>query len=122
MPHHETPPVAMLPGTYVMDQATVDRLVTSAAMTAAKAVRDDSVSREQVRELAEEVIEKFLERAFDVPEGDSKALMELRKDITWVRDSRLMREAMIKHGLLAIVGLLVVALGTAVWLAIKGGR
>jgi hypothetical protein len=39
-----------------------------------------------------------------------------------VRDSRLMREAMIKHGLLAIVGLLVVALGTAVWLAIKGGR
>lgn len=113
----------MLPGTVVMDMATLDRLATTAAMSAAKAVRDDTLTREDVRDLAEGVIEQFLERAFDVPEGDSKALMELRKDITWVRDSRLMREAMIKHGLLAIVGLLVVAIGTAVWLAIiKGGR
>lgn len=117
----DTPP-AMLPGTYVMDQATVDRLATTAAMAAAKAVRDESLTRDDVTEVVDEAVASFLQKAFDIPPGDDKALIELRKDFTAMRAARETREAMVKHGLMAVVGLFMTGIGTAVWLAIKGAK
>lgn len=109
-----------------MDMATAERMVTSAAMTAAretlKEVRDKHPTREEMEDIAEKAVDRFLEKAFDIPPGDTKALIDLRKDFTAMRAAREMREAMIKHGLLAVVGLFIMAIGTAVWMAIKGAR
>lgn len=123
---HDDASQKTLPGNVVIDMATAERMVTSAAMTAAretlKEVRDKHPTREEMEDIAEKAVDRFLEKAFDIPPGDTKALIDLRKDFTAMRAAREMREAMIKHGLLAVVGLFIMAIGTAVWMAIKGAR
>lgn len=122
MPHHEQPPPAMLPGTYVMDQATVDRLVTSAAMAAAKAVAEETPNREDIEEIAEKTVNAFLFKVFDIAPEDAKALIELRKDFTAMRAARETREALVQHGIKAVLTVLLGGVCTAIWLAIKGAK
>ena len=111
----DTPP-AMLPGTYVMDQATVDRLATSAAMAAARAVRDEAITKDDVEEMVDAGISRFLDRVGidDIP--------AFRKDLTAMRAARETREALISHGLKAVVTVLLGGMCTAIWLAIKGAK
>lgn len=61
-------------------------------------------------------LERFLERV-GVDPNDK---VNLRKDFASLRSSRELKEAMVRHGLLAATGLLVVAMATAVWLNLKG--
>ncbi len=116
MPHREQPPPAMLPGTYVMDQATVDRLASTAALAAARAVQEDALTKDDVEEIVEEGIKRFVERVGidDVP--------EFRKDLTAMRAARETREALIQHGIKAVLTVLLGGVCTAIWLAIKGAK
>lgn len=110
----------MLPGNYVMDGATVDRLATAAAMNAAKEtvkeLKDQHPSHEEVEEIVEKSIERFLERVGidDIP--------AFRKDLTAMRAARETREALIQHGIKAVLTVLVGGICTAIWLAIKGAK
>lgn len=116
MPHREQPPPAMLPGNYVMDQATVDRLASTAALAAARAVREDALTKDDVEEIVEEGIKRFMERVGidDVP--------EFRKDLTAMRAARETREALIQHGIKAVLTVLLGGVATAIWWAIRGAR
>lgn len=111
-----TPPTQMLPGNYVMDQATVDRLVTTAAFAAAREVKEQVPSKSDMEDIAEEAISRFLDRVGidDIP--------AFRKDLTAMRAARETREALISHGLKAVLTVLLGGIGTAIWLAIKGAR
>jgi len=111
-----TQPPTMLPGNIVMDQAMVDRLVTSAALTAAEKVKYQCLSNDDMREIAEEAVTRFLERVGidDIP--------AFRKDLTAMRAARETREALIQHGIKAVLTVLIGGVLTAIWLAIKGAR
>ena len=110
----------------ITDFATLQRLATTAATEAAAKMKEQTVTRDEVEEIVKEVVKEavnqFLEYTFDIAPGDRKAMAELRKDFAALRSSRELREALIKHGLMAVVGLLMSAFGTALWLAIKGTK
>jgi adenine/guanine phosphoribosyltransferase-like PRPP-binding protein len=100
--------------------AALDRLASAAAMTAAKETVKELMDRhpthDEMAEIADKAIERFLERVGidDIP--------AFRKDLTAMRAAREMREALISHGLKAVVTVLFGGICTAVWLAIKGAR
>lgn len=110
----------------ITDLAYLQRIATAAASEAAKLMQEQTVTRDEVEDIVKDVVkeavDQFLERTFDIPPGDRKAMTELRKDFAALRSSRELREALIKHGLMAVVGLLMSAMGTALWLAIKGAK
>lgn len=119
-------PPAMLPGTAVVGWDDLRRIALTAATDAARQIKEDALTKEDVESIAESAadasIDRLLERVFDVAPGDAKGLIELRKDFTAMRAARETREAMMRHGLMAVVGLLITGIGTAVWLAIKGAK
>ncbi|WP_131857448.1 hypothetical protein [Bosea sp. BK604] len=123
---HNAPPVPMLPGTAVVHMSDLDRLATTAAKSAARMVQEQSVKREEIEEIAETAakaaIDGLLEQVFDVAPGDKKALIEVRRDFTAMRSARETREAVVRHGMFAIVGLFMTGIGTAIWFTIKGGK
>ncbi len=110
-----TPP-AMLPGDTVLYASDIERMISAAAMTAARAVRDDAIKAGDVEEMVEEGIKRFLDKVGidDIP--------AFRKDLTAMRAARETREALISHGLKAVVTVLLGGIGTAIWLAIKGAK
>ena len=69
-----------------------------------------------VEEGVQEGLKRFMERVGidDIP--------AFRKDLTAMRAARETREALISHGLKAVVTVLLGGIGTAIWLAIKGAK
>jgi len=106
----------IVPNTLVLDQADVERMISAAAQRAAKEVSEQALSRDDVDTMIEHGIERFLERVGidDIP--------EFRKDLTAMRAARETREALISHGLKAVVTILAGGIVTAIWLAIKGAK
>ena len=99
-------PEPMLPGNYVLRESDIERIVA--------AVRGQSPSRDDMEEIAEKAVNRFLDRVGidDIP--------GFRKDLTAMRSAREIRESLIKNGLGAVLTLLIGGIGTAIWLAIKG--
>jgi hypothetical protein len=121
MPHREIADV--VPSSGWVNLADLDRMASDAAERTATRIARDALKASDVEDIAEKVVERFLERAFDIPAGDnSKALIELRKDFTAMRAARETREALISHGLKAVIGLFATGICTAIWLAIKGAK
>lgn len=99
-----------------LDQAVLDRVVAAAALAAAKEVKAEGPDKKDMEEIAEEALKRFLERVGidDIP--------AFRKDLTAMRAARETREALISHGLKAVLTVLLGGALTAIWLAIKGVR
>lgn len=112
----ERMPPAMLPGDAVLNMSDIERMISAAAMTAAKAVRDDALKAGDVESMVEEGIQRFLDKVGidDIP--------AFRKDLSAMRAARETREALISHGLKAVVTVLLGGICTAIWLAIKGAK
>lgn len=52
---------------------------------------------------------------------DPDDLIEVQKDMSFVRDWRLSTAAVKRHGIITAVGVVVIAFLGLIWLAIKGG-
>jgi hypothetical protein len=115
MPHHDAPQ-AMLPGNTVINWDDLRRMALTAANDAVRQVKEDALKASDVEELVEEGISRFLDRVGidDIP--------AFRKDLSAMRAARETREALISHGLKAVVTVLLGGICTAVWLAIKGAK
>jgi hypothetical protein len=115
-----------LPTPVFTDMAYLQRIASAAANETAERMKEQTVTRDEVEDIVKEVVKEsvnqFLEYTFDIAPGDRKAMADLRKDFAALRSSRELREALIKHGFMAIVGLAMSAVGTALWLAIKGAK
>lgn len=87
-----------------------------AAEGAANAVKEQSLTRDDVEEIVEKGITRFMERCGidDVP--------EFRKDLTAMRAARETREAVMRHGLGSVIAILIMGIATAIWLAVKGAK
>lgn len=72
--------------------------------------------KDDVEEIVEEGIKRFMERVGidDIP--------AFRKDLTAMRAARETREALIQHGIKAVLTVLVGGILTAIWLAVKGAK
>lgn len=105
------------------DIPTLERIATAAANNAVAQMSKIVITRDEVediaRTVAEETLNSFIDRVFDLDPKDRKGLSELRKDFTAMRSSRKLKEAMQRHGLRAVVVSLVSALGGALWLGIQ---
>jgi hypothetical protein len=117
-----TAPESPVPGYAVVDLASLDRMAYSAAEGALKRFREEESIQDEMKKVAEEVLDRFMERAFDVPPGDVKALIELRKDFGFMRFAREMRDSAIRQGLIVLVGAFVVGLISAVVYKFSGGK
>jgi hypothetical protein len=104
------------------DMAYLQRIASAAANETAVQMKEQLVTKDEVEGIVKESINQFLEHTFDIAPGDRKGLIELRKDFAALRSSRELKEAMVKHGILAVVGIAVSALVMAVWFAIKGPK
>lgn len=111
----ETKPPAQ-PITYAIDQAAMDRLIASAALAAAKEVKAEGPSKADMEDIAEEALKRFLDRVGidDIP--------ALRKDLTAMRAARETKEALVSHGLKAVLTVLIGGIITAIWFSIKDPR
>jgi len=109
-------PPAMLPGDTVLWSADIQRMITAAALEAARAVREDAIKADDVEDMVETGIQRFLDKVGidDIP--------AFRKDLSAMRAARETREALISHGLKAVVTVLLGGVCTAIWLAIKGAK
>ncbi|MEN5084244.1 hypothetical protein ABE438_17325 [Bosea sp. TWI1241] len=106
-----------VPPSYAMvNLADLDRMATAAAERAAVLFKRDALKPEDVEGMVEEGIQRFLDRVGidDIP--------AFRKDLTAMRAARETREALVSHGLKAVVTVLLGGICTAVWLAIKGAK
>lgn len=106
----------VLPAYATVNMADLDRMASAAAERAAALIKKDAITRGDVKDIAEEVLDHFMERVGidDIP--------EFRKDLTAMRAARETREALVSHGLKAVVAVLVGGIITAIWLAIKGAK
>lgn len=115
MPHHDVPEI--MPSSGWVNMVDLERMATSAADRAVAGVVFKQGDVEQlVEEGVEEGIKRFLDRVGidDIP--------EFRKDLSAMRAARETREALISHGLKAVVTVLAGGICTAIWLAIKGAK
>ena len=119
MPGRAAPEV--LPPTAVLPISELDRLANTAAANALRRFKEEESIQEEMKQVAEEVLDRFLEKAFDIPPGDVKALIELRKDFTAMRAAREMRDSMLKHGIMVMVGALMIGVLSAIWFKVTGG-
>ena len=115
------PEESLVPGFGVVDLATLDRLADTAANNALRRFREEESIQDEMKKVAEEVLERFMERAFDVAPGDVKALIEVRKDFGFMRAVREMRDSMLKHGIMVMVGALMIGVLSAIWFKVTGG-
>lgn len=111
-----------VPGYAVVDLATLDRMANSAADGTLKRFREEESIQDEMKKVAEEVLDRFMERAFDIPPGDVKALIEVRKDFGFMRAVREMRDGMIRHGIMVFIGALVLGVLAAIWFRLTGGK
>jgi hypothetical protein len=102
--------------TYTIDQAGIERLIAAASLAAAKEVKAEGPSKTDMEAIAEEALARFMDRLGidDIP--------ALRKDLTAMRAARETKEALISHGLKAVLTLLIGGIITAIWLALKDTR
>ena len=114
MPHRD--PQDVLPPYATVNLSDLDRMATAAAERAAVLFKKEALSKDDVEEIVEEGIKRFMDRVGidDVP--------EFRKDLTAMRAARETREALIQHGIKAVLTVLVGGILTAIWLAIKGAK
>lgn len=119
MPNRDVPDV--LPPTAVLPISELDRLANTAAANALRRFKEEESIQDEMKQVAGEVLDRFLEKAFDIPPGDVKALIELRKDFTAMRAAREMRDSMLKHGIMVMVGALMIGVLSAIWFKVTGG-
>lgn len=99
-----------------------------AAAAAVAAMGTKILDREEVKAIAEDVAERIAERTaektvthfLETVGVDSADKVNLRKDFARLRSNRELVEAMQRHGILATVGLLVIAALTVMWVGLKG--
>lgn len=103
-----------IPGYGLVNLADLDRMASMAADRAAAQARESAISREDVEEMLEKGIDRFLER---LGIDDVK---EFRKDLSAMRASRETKDAIVSHGLRAVVTVLAGGICTAIWWAVKG--
>jgi len=60
MPYRDAPE-PMLPGTYVLRDADIERVALAVAQTTAKAMREDTPTKDDMEEIADKAIERFCE-------------------------------------------------------------
>lgn len=106
------------------DLAYLQRIATAAANETAAKMKEQIVTRDEVEDIVKEVVKEsvnqFLEYTFDIAPGDRKGMADLRKDFAALRSSRELKEAIIKHGFMAVAGLLITGMGTLIVFGIKG--
>lgn len=114
MPHRD--PSDLMPASGWINMADLDRMASAAAERTAALISKDALKPSDVEDLVEEGIKRFMDRVGidDVP--------AFRKDLTAMRAARETREALISHGLKAVVTVLLGGVCTAIWLAIKGAK
>ncbi len=115
MPHRE--PNESLPSSGWVNLSDLDRMATDAAT---RAVAGVALKQGDVEKMIEEGVDQGLQRFMERAGIDS--LSEYRKDLAWAGDARKMREALVRHSLMAGLGLIVAGVFTAIWLAIKGAK
>lgn len=115
MPHRDVPDV--LPPYAQVNLADLDRMASAAAD---RAVAGVVLKQGDVEKLVEEGVEEGIKRFLDRVGIDD--IPEFRKDLTAMRAARETREALISHGLKAVVTVLAGGICTAIWLAIKGAK
>ncbi len=115
MPHREVPEI--MPASGWVNMADLDRMATAAAD---RAVAGVAVKQGDVEKIVEEGVEEGIKRFLDRVGIDD--IPAFRKDLTAMRAARETREALISHGLKAVVTVLLGGVCTAIWLAIKGAK
>ncbi|MBX3543565.1 hypothetical protein [Chelatococcus sp.] len=132
-PHHPTNPGLSPEGEAYLSMGQLQNLVNSAAERAALAVARQVLTREETERLARDVAKDIAEdiatsaaskslEQFMLRIGiEEKDLANVRKDFSWMRSAREISGTMARHGMLSGIGLLVVALGTALWVGITRG-
>ena len=115
MPHREPPEV--LPSYATVNLADLDRMASAAAD---RAVAGVALKQGDVEKIVEDGVEEGISRFLDRVGIDD--IPAFRKDLTAMRAARETREALISHGLKAVVTVLLGGIGTAIWLAIKGAK
>jgi hypothetical protein len=123
---------AMLPGTVVSNWDDLRRMATTAAHDAARQIREESLTREDVESISERVAERISERMADKMADkavermldrlgiDKDKVSDFRRDLDWLRDARGIKETIVRQGFIATVMLLMSGLATAIVLALKG--
>ncbi len=115
MPHRD--PADLMPASAWVNLADLDRMATAAAD---RAVAGVAVKQGDVEKIVEHGVEEGIQRFLDKVGIDD--IPAFRKDLTAMRAARETREALISHGLKAVVTVLLGGICTAIWLAIKGAR
>lgn len=115
MPHRDVPEV--MPSYATVNLADLDRMASAAAD---RAVAGVAVKQGDVEKLIEEGVEEGIKRFLDKAGIDD--MPAFRKDLTAMRAARETREALISHGLKAVITVLAGGMCTAIWLAIKGAK
>jgi hypothetical protein len=109
------------PSTMTVFAADIQRMITAAANEAAVNVSKEArLTREDVGEILERGIEHFCDR-MGLP-TNKEGIEEWRKDLTAMRATRETRDALLDHGLKAVITVLAGGILTAIWLAIRGVR
>jgi hypothetical protein len=115
MPQSALPEV--LPSYATVNLADLDRMASAAAD---RAVAGVALKQGDVEKIVEDGVEEGISRFLDRVGIDD--IPAFRKDLTAMRAARETREALISHGLKAVVTVLLGGIGTAIWLAIKGAK
>lgn len=109
-----------IPSQMVLNAADVQRMITAAAHEAAQEVdKQTRLTREDVEGIVEAGLERFCDR-LGIP-TEKKDMADWRDDMTKMRASVAFQDELKSNGVKAAVGLLVVALLTALWVGIQTG-
>ncbi len=111
----DTPSV--MPSYATLNMSDLDRMATAAAD---RAVAGVALKQGDVEKLVEEGVEGGISRFLDRVGIDD--IPAFRKDLSAMRAARETREALISHGLKAVITVLAGGICTAIWLAIKGAK
>lgn len=104
-----------------MSSADVQRMVTAAAMDAAERVKKQStLSSDDVEKIIDKALESFCHK-MGLPTTPAETEM-FRKDISSMRASREIKEAIVQHGVRAVVTMFAGGLLTALWIGFQSMR
>ena len=115
MPNRD--PSAVLPSSGWVNLVDLDRMASAAAD---RAVAGVALKQGDVEKIVEEGVQEGLKRFMERVGIDD--IPAFRKDLTALRAARETREALVSHGLKAVVTVLAGGICTAIWLAIKGAK
>ena len=107
----------LIPSSGWVNLADLDRMAKLAAEHAVQGVvlKQGDVEK-MIKEGVSQGLERFMERS------GIENLSDFRKDLSWAGEARKLRESLVRQGFLAGIGLIVAAVGTAIWVAIKTAR